>query len=273
MSEGNKGTQRLRVPAVAVQASTFSPPRSMADIGGFLLNNDLAALGVVMLMDGGAGGFGFSPLGLPDNADDVPEETQPRYMGTVARLTGFDGLTWDRLRVTTLNTDAQSNVQPGTLVTAANLLALNGDGTFDRVRLANAPYLGAQQSDGAVMVAPPGNWAITHAPAAATQATITRAAGGAGTRHVATSISFSMVSNAAREFHDIRLRDGASGAGTILWSMRIGTPIGGETLITIGGLNIVGSDNTAMTLEFDAAGGAGSLEGVSLTGYDATLQS
>ena len=37
--------------------------------------------------------------------------------------------------------------------------------------------------------------------------------------------------------------------------------------MVLAGLNIVGSANTAMTLEFAAAGGANTVESVAMTGY------
>lgn len=63
------------------------------------------------------------------------------------------------------------------------------------------------------------------------------------------------------------MRDGASGAGTILWSGAVAAPANGSETIAIP-LSIAGSANTAMTIEFSAAGVAASLEAVSMTGYD-----
>lgn len=127
-----------------------------------------------------------------------------------------------------------------------------------------------------LLTAPPANWAIQHQPAANTQATITRAAGGAGFQHVATSIAATLATVTADLSANVlvNLRDGASGAGTILWSARLvvdtnvatvaGQPIAG---IALSGLNIPGSDDTAMTLEFSAGPGANIFETVALTGF------
>lgn len=48
----------------------------------------------------------------------------------------------------------------------------------------------------------------------------------------------------------------------------LAVPIGDTRNISITDLSIVGSDATAMTLEFAAAGAATTLQNVSLTGYD-----
>lgn len=118
-----------------------------------------------------------------------------------------------------------------------------------------------------------GDWAQGHTPAANTQATTTKAAGGAGVRHVCTSISATLVAGATAPTAttvEVALRDGATGAGTILWEQTIGIQAvaGATNAIHIAPLNIIGSANTAMTLEFSAAAGANTLESVSMTGYD-----
>jgi hypothetical protein len=67
----------------------------------------------------------------------------------------------------------------------------------------------------------------------------------------------------------VNIRDGATGAGTVLWTLRI--PIVVTTLtsreIFLDNLHIVGSLNTAMTVEFSAAGGANTNEIVNMAGY------
>lgn len=116
---------------------------------------------------------------------------------------------------------------------------------------------------------PANNFQIVHTPVAATQATITQAAAGAGVRNVCTGISASLctVGTAQAAVAQLNLRDGATGAGTILWSKSFSC--GTTTMITVDltGLHIYGSAATAMTLEFSAAGVAASFESVSLTGY------
>ena len=120
---------------------------------------------------------------------------------------------------------------------------------------------------------PEATWAIRHSPAVSTLATATQAAGGAGVRHVLTDLSAVALTDAApgavqRLF--VRVRDGASGAGTILYERE--TVLGNSAAANVGpslsGLTIKGSPNTAMTVEFDIAGGASTYENVSAHGYD-----
>lgn len=143
---------------------------------------------------------------------------------------------------------------------------------FVRTLSASATTLATQAPNGAELAASPGEWSVPHTPAANTQATATRAAV-AGQRHVCRSISATLIGLAAAAETTVlvNLRDGTTGAGTILWSARLlvtGTT-GSQTGIGLTGLNIVGSANTAMTLEFAAAGGASTFETVSITGYTA----
>lgn len=235
---------------------------------------------------------------------DTANDTQ--FYGTVARLQGYNGTTFDRLRSFAGNADALTAPTLGLLgeksfpvgfngtsydrlrsfagnadAVAAPTLGLLGQLTFnalfngttyDRWRSNSAATLSATTQPFAALTAQPGEWSITHTPTANTQATITRAAGAAGVRHVCRSISFSLIGLAASAEATVlvNLRDGATGAGTILWSQRLlvtGTT-GSQTGITLSGLNIFGSAATAMTLEFAAAGGADTFESVALTGYD-----
>ncbi len=145
--------------------------------------------------------------------------------------------------------------------------------TLDLTRSGSAANLAAQSGLGAVVATPPGEWGVSHTPAAATQATIGRTAVGA-TRHVCKSITVTLIGLAAAAEATIlvNLRDDATGTGTILWSARLlvtGTT-GSETGVTLSNLNIVGSVNKAMTLEFATAGGANTFQSVAMTGYDAS---
>jgi hypothetical protein len=124
---------------------------------------------------------------------------------------------------------------------------------------------------GALVVKSPASWGVVHTPTSATQATASKTAGGSGVQHVASSISFSLAVDGshAQTAIQVNLRDGATGAGTILWSMTV-LKAAAEALTTFhaSNLNLVGTANTAMTLEFSAAGVTGSVESVALTGYD-----
>jgi hypothetical protein len=114
-------------------------------------------------------------------------------------------------------------------------------------------------------IQPPLEWSVTHAPGANTQATISKAAD-VGGRHVVTSITGSITGTGASSLIHLELIDGASG-GTAIWSMAFEIAAGDHEEIALSGLNIVGTKNTAMTLEFDAAGGAATFQSVALTRY------
>jgi hypothetical protein len=109
-----------------------------------------------------------------------------------------------------------------------------------------------------------------HSPAANTQATASAAAAGAGVRWVCTAIMAGIAATGtapAATSVTLNLRDGASGAGTVLWSAELGVPAtaGATAGVAISDLWIPGSANTAMTLEFAAAGGANTKEWVNFT--------
>ena len=113
-----------------------------------------------------------------------------------------------------------------------------------------------------------GNWGIQHTPAASTQATITRAAGTGLMRHVATSATVCIVATAAQTALAFNLRDGATGAGTIIWSVSLAGTAGTGQCVPSGPIHLVGSTATAMTLESSAAPTATNFVTVTLTGYD-----
>lgn len=110
-------------------------------------------------------------------------------------------------------------------------------------------------------------------PAVSVQATTSKAAGGGTVRHVADCVSFSAMATtapAAAAQIQINLRDGATGAGTVLWSQQIFIPATvGQSVapFQICGLNKIGSANTAMTLEYSALV-TNLFESVDLTGFD-----
>lgn len=114
----------------------------------------------------------------------------------------------------------------------------------------------------------------THEPAANTQGTITQATAGAGVRNVCTGLTVTFAAGASAPAAvqvAARLRDGSSGAGTILWAVVLSLPAtaGASTGVTRSNLWIKGTANTAMTLEFSAAGGANTIQAVALEGTTA----
>lgn len=140
--------------------------------------------------------------------------------------------------------------------------------TFDVQRGISATILTATTSQGIPPQVPLSTWFVTHTPAAATQATASKAAGGGTVRHVATTITAcSAQAGTAQTPIAINLRDGASGAGTIIRSWKISTVIQDSKCVDLSGLAMIGTANTAMTLEFAGAGVAASEQTVTLTGF------
>lgn len=123
-------------------------------------------------------------------------------------------------------------------------------------------------------------WNATADPGPATQATVTRASAGAGRVNVCTSISVSLAiddHDVAPEIVRVVVRNGAAGAGAIIWSGRLALPAvydgvniktkGGCAQISVGGMNLVGSAATAMTIETTAATPANVCVAVNMSGY------
>jgi hypothetical protein len=117
------------------------------------------------------------------------------------------------------------------------------------------------------VVMEPGTWTSTNTPVAATQATTSRAADTNGGRHVCRGVSISIAAGATAQT-PIRavLRDGATGVGGVLWSKTLSAPANGAASVDLVSLAIIGSANTAMTLEFTGAGVAASIQDVTLMG-------
>ncbi len=153
---------------------------------------------------------------------------------------------------------------------AALSLTYLGNGTTGIVPAATTDLASAGATvvpNGVQMVGAPSNWSQAVEPAADTLASTTKAAV-AAQRHVCTAIGGSLVGVAAIAAPlYLRLRDGATGAGAILWSQAFVVPIGTCLNFAVSGLNIVGTENTAMTLEWSAGPGATNFETVSLSGH------
>lgn len=130
----------------------------------------------------------------------------------------------------------------------------------------------------------PANWAITTSVGGSGLVTATRAAGGSGVKHVATSLSFTLSVSATTAggcSTVVFLRDGPSQTGTVLQQWFIAVHGGGgsgtctgvacynSTSMAISDLNVVGSANTPMTLESNGGCGTNYDSSVNLVGYDA----
>jgi hypothetical protein len=115
------------------------------------------------------------------------------------------------------------------------------------------------------------SWTVVSTPGVNAQATATRAAS-AGVMHQAKSITVTLaagtVAPAAAQLRAV-LRDGATGVGAILWAGELALQAvagASPTPLDLQNLNIQGTPGNAMTLEFTAAGGANTFEGVTLEG-------
>lgn len=113
----------------------------------------------------------------------------------------------------------------------------------------------------------PTDWSINNSPAVTTQATTTKAAQ-ASMAHVCTGIYAVLSCVVAQALISLNLRDGATGAGTILWTEQFIAPAGAVIIVNVSGLGIKGTIGNAMTLEWSGAPAATNLESVELTGYD-----
>lgn len=118
-------------------------------------------------------------------------------------------------------------------------------------------------------------WSVQNTGAAATAATASKAAGAAGVKHIAARVicTLATVAATAQVPIAINLRDGATGAGTILIGWEIAALGTTFAIIDTGAPSILappGSAATAMTIEFGAANVANSIGSVYLLGYDNT---
>jgi hypothetical protein len=194
----------------------------------------------------------------------------------------FNGLTCDRQRGSIAGgaevavksvsggvTPADGFATPTNALTTFNFLGLFNATTTDRWRSASATNNTATTSLGGAHVTTLSTWSVTSTPAVATQATASKGAGGGTVRHVAQSITVCVAAGATAQAPVlVHLRDGATGAGTIIRSWAFAQPINTGSCSTQEGLNQTGSANTAMTLETVAAGITATVQAtVTLGGY------
>jgi hypothetical protein len=108
-------------------------------------------------------------------------------------------------------------------------------------------------------------WFSTHQPGAAAQATITKAAPGAGIRRIVTGFTCSIACGATAQTPvAVELLNGAAQ----IWVGQLSAPINTCASITQTGLELAIDGNQTVTLRFAAAGVAASLEAVAMHGYD-----
>jgi len=117
-------------------------------------------------------------------------------------------------------------------------------------------------------------WTSVSFPASGSQGTATIAAE-AAVRHVVDCVTWAADSSAAvvASAGNLAVRDGATGAGTVIWQVAIAHLVaaaaGVQTIApnTVCGLNLAGTTNTAMTAELNA-GVTGEVQSVSMSGFN-----
>lgn len=120
--------------------------------------------------------------------------------------------------------------------------------------LSSAANVAAATQPSAGIITGPGEWSLSHAPAHNNVASASKAAGTGTQRHVCTGLSVIVsagVSAPAATVVTAVLRDGATGAGTILktWTFVVPAAAGVSQGVSRNGMHVFGSAATAMTLE------------------------
>jgi len=183
----------------------------------------------------------------------------------------FDGTNWQR----NLNASG-SDATSGGGIAATTQCVYNGS-TYNVRRSASLSNFPTSQTTtgrniiGVALSEKSSRWSVVSAPAAGSQASASIAAE-AGVRHCLDSFSFTCCATAAPAVTkiDVVVRDGASGAGTIIWQESIvvtasASSFFGPQFRT--GLNLTGSTNTSMTVEF-SAGVVNVFEVISMCGFN-----
>lgn len=269
-------------PKQVLQVNSESNPAEPGGAGGNLTVDTFGSLYVRIAgrsMSNSAAYWNVGTLdGLSDAVDMQDFDGSNNFLAVQALIGALrNGSTdlFDRLRSFPNDADgAAITATVGAMLGTFAIPALFNGTSFDRARSADATNIALLSGLGVALSALPGMWSVTHTPAAATRATISRAAGAAGVRHVCTSIDAVLVipETVNQPLIQLNLRDGATGAGTILWSRNFGVGSalagGGQQEVSLTGLSIPGSAATAMTLEFSAAGAATTIQSVAMCGYD-----
>lgn len=232
-------------------------------VGGPQMDTGVISLRVAPTATTGAGDQ-TAMQSIPDSAD--AQANKGELLGVVARLQGFDGAAWDRIRALDSSVDAQAP-SVGNLAAAGFGHVWWGDGTWHRHRGAAPSFMGNASASGAALVTGPGQVSAFHAPAANTQATIAVPAPGGGTLTVVTGITISCAAVAAQGPLEFVLRAGASGVGPIVWQATLGGLAGTTQTLALTGLSIVVSGNVATTLETIGAPAATNLARVSIQSF------
>lgn len=113
---------------------------------------------------------------------------------------------------------------------------------------------------------------LVDVPASATRATATKASAGVGKRNVCTGFTVTLCANGTAPVPTtpitVAVIDGASGGTTYLWRTQVNLPAaaGGIVSFVRSGLWLVGSQATALTVEFSGAGPTNTYQSVAADG-------
>jgi hypothetical protein len=212
------------------------------------------------------GAQGAVALGV-DSAGNLKVASQPGVGSSIfVRMDSASGTILLSAAGATLDTG-------GGNVLAVAPYVFDGSALMHGVGSASAINISAQSGLRAALSTLPGQWSITANAALGAQSTASKAAGAAGVRHICTGYSIVISSQAAPAAGTltINIRDGASGAGTILEAINLQIPAAlyAPVFLPRSGLSLVGTAATAMTIESSAAYAAVGVS-VNLEGYDAS---
>lgn len=185
------------------------------------------------------------------DSDNVAELAEGAVQ-TASYLFGFDGGAFDRLRTISLNADAISDAVAGNLRVGSFNLGYNGT-SFDRLRTQSSANAVLADNVGTLLTTPPCHSTDTDEPAANTAAQATIPAPLAG-RNIITTFSATLACGAtASGIVDVFVRDGAG--GTILWSGKMSAPANGSRDIhNPPNFQVACSATTAAVLDVSAGG-------------------
>lgn len=141
---------------------------------------------------------------------------------------------------------------------------------FEQLRILSNDNAASTLQSGVQAVALPAQWNNRVTAAENVAASVTRAAPGAGIRHLVQGFEFTL-SGAGNSPQDLlcRIRDGAG--GTILWESYIFKDVGGQSVtVRVDGISLPISANVAMVAEFSAAAGANTFQSINVRGVTVT---
>lgn len=210
-----------------------------------------------------------------DGAKLVNVDANGNLQVTTAGQAASGGVTvFDDPAFSTLKARVVGGVSTGATGALAIVPYLDGKGgQLQEWASASATSLTTSPTPPAALVAPPGNWSVSSNAGLGVASSASKAAGAAGVRHILTGYTLTISSQAAPAAGTvtINIRDGASGAGTVLEAITVQIPAAlyAPVVIARSGLSLPGSAATAMTVEQSAAYAAVAAS-ISFEGYDAS---